>query len=198
MAGFGRAPYRRFDRSAVASGTVDQRLAHVTAPDYLSGLTDRPLDEVRAMRGECQVLENALSYVRRLAQGRLDIVGAELERRRAGGDPHDLTDLIGRLPDILADRVAAGGLARPPQELTLEELTAEYTAEVDAILSPARVGSLDDLGDDELAAIRDRLEAYERDASRRRHDLHAIIDQLQAEIARRYRSGEASVDTLLR
>jgi hypothetical protein len=177
---------------------VDPRLAHVTAPDYLSGLTDRPLEQVRAMRGECQVLENALSYIRRLAQGRLDIVGAELERRREGGDPHDLSDLIGRLPDILADRVGAGGLGRPPQELTLEDLTAAYTAEVDEILSPARVGSLDQLDDAELGAVRDRLEAYEREASSRRHELHAIIDRLQAEIARRYRSGEASVDTLLR
>jgi hypothetical protein len=178
---------------------VDPKLDQVTAPDYLSGLTDLPIEQVRAMRAECQVLENALSYIRRLAQGRLDIVGAELERRREGGDPHDLSDLIGRLPDILADRVGGGGgLGRPPQELTLEELTAAYTAEVDDILSPARVGSLDELGDDELAAIRDRLEQYEREASLRRHDLHSIIDKLQAEIARRYRSGEASVDSLLR
>jgi hypothetical protein len=177
---------------------VDPRLANVTAPAYLTGLTELPIEQVRSMRAECQVLENALSYIRRLAQGRLDIVGAELERRRQGGDPHDLGDLIGRLPDILADRVSGGGLGRPPQELTIEELTAAYTAEVDEILSPAAVGSLDDLSDDELEAIRARLEQYERDASSHRHELHAIIDKLQAEIARRYRSGEASVDTLLR
>ena len=64
-------------------------------------------------------------------------------------------------------------------------------------MSPARVGSLDELADDELANVRDRLEKYEREASSRRHDLHSIIDALQAEIARRYRSGEASVDSLL-
>jgi hypothetical protein len=177
---------------------VDPKLAHVTAPTYLDGLTELPIERVRAMRAECQVLENALSYIRRLAQGRLDIVGAELERRRAGGDPHDLTDLIGRLPDILADRVQGGGLGRPPQELTAEELTAAYTSEVDEILSPAEVGSLDALSDDALEGIRDRLEDYERRASGGRHDLHTTIDTLQAEIARRYRSGEASVDTLLR
>jgi hypothetical protein len=177
---------------------VDQKLAHVTAPTYLAGLTALPIERVRAMRTECQALENALSYIRRLAQGRLDIVGAELERRRAGGDPHDLSDLIGRLPDILADRTQGGGLGRPPQELTAEDLTAAYTTEVDEILSPARVGSLDELSDTELQEIRDQLEAYERHASESRRDLHGIIDALQAEIARRYRSGEASVDTLLR
>src|SRR5215204_2162151 len=102
--------------AAVASALVDPRLANVTAPTYLAGLTSLPIERVRAMRTECQALENALSYIRRLAQGRLDIVGAELERRRAGGEPHDLSELIGRLPDILADRTQGAGLGRPPQE----------------------------------------------------------------------------------
>src|SRR5690606_19399725 len=77
-------------RQAVASAFVDPKLEQLTAPAYLAGLTDVPLERVRAMRAECQAVENALSYVRRLAQGRLDIVGAELERRREGGDPADL------------------------------------------------------------------------------------------------------------
>ena len=177
---------------------MDPKLTHVTAPTYLAGLTALPIERVREMRSECQALENALSYIRRLAQGRLDIVGAELERRRDGGDPHDLSDLIGRLPDILADRGQGGGFGRPPQELTAEDLTEAYTAEVDEILSPAAVGSLDRVSDADLQDICDRLEQYERQASVSRHDLHTIIDQLQAEIARRYRSGEANVDSLLR
>jgi hypothetical protein len=172
-------------------------LDHVTDPSYLDGLRTLPIERVRAMRTECQLLENSLSYVRRLAQGRLDIVGAELERRREGGDPRDLSELIGRLPDILADRWQSGGLGRPPQELNAEDLAVEFTAEVDEILSPAAVGSVADLSDAELEQIRAALEAYERRTSSRRHDLHDTIDALQAEIARRYRSGEASVDSLL-
>jgi hypothetical protein len=172
-------------------------LDHVTAPSYLAGLRQLPIERVRAMRAECQLLENSLSYVRRLAQGRLDIVGAELERRREGGDPRDLSELIGRLPDILADRWQAGGLGRPPQELNAEDLATEFTAEVDRILSPDAVGSVAELPDTELERVRGELEAYERRTSGRRHDLHSIIDELQAEIARRYRSGEASVDSLL-
>jgi hypothetical protein len=176
---------------------MDPKLERVTDPAYLDGLRSLPIEHVRAMRGECQGIENVLSYVRRLAQGRLDIVGAELERRRAGGDPSDLGELIGRLPDILADRVHASGTARPPLALSNEDLADSYTAEVDTILSPAAVGSIADLANAELEAICERLEQYERSMSAKRHELHAVIDTLQAEIARRYRSGEASVDSLL-
>ena len=56
-------------------------------PELLDGLTGWPLDRVRALRDEAQQVEGGLSYVRRMVQGRLDIVGAELERRREGGDP---------------------------------------------------------------------------------------------------------------
>jgi hypothetical protein len=177
---------------------MDPKLARVTDPAYLAHITELRIDQVRAMRAECQVIENALSYVRRIAQGRLDIVGAELARRRAGGNPRDLSELIGQLPDILADRGYTPGLGRPPQDLSQEEAAAGYTAEVDAILSPADVGSVADRTDGELERVRARLEEYERATSAHRHQMHTIIDALQAEIARRYRSGEASVDSLLR
>lgn len=177
---------------------MDRKLAHVTDPAYLEGITELPIERVREMRAECQAIENTLSYVRRLAQGRLDIVGAELERRRAGGDPRDLSDLIGRLPDILADRGHGSGLPRPPQDLSTQDLAAELVADIDKILSPAQVGSVADLSDAELAEARDRLDEYERRTSANRRAMHNVIEALQAEIARRYRSGEASVDTLLR
>jgi uncharacterized small protein (DUF1192 family) len=42
------------------------------------------------------------------------------------------------------------------------------------------------------------VSAYEHDVSGRRRALHERIDVLQAEITRRYRTGEASVETLFR
>jgi hypothetical protein len=177
---------------------VDPKLEHFTAPAYLAGLTSLPIERVRAMRADCQAVENALSFVRRLAQGRLDIVGAELERRREGGDPADLRELIGRLPDILADRVhGGGGFGRPPSDLSADDVVASFSGELDEIMSPTAVGSVAELSDAELQAIRDRLTTFERATSERRHAMHDVIDTLQAEITRRYRTGEATVDTLL-
>lgn len=175
-------------------------LDRVTADGYLADLTSRPMETVRAMRAECQGLENALSYVRRVAQGRLDIVGAELARRASGGDPANLAELIGRLPDILADRTAPSGPigARPPLDLFADDAGQEWSAEVDAIFNPVDTGTLTSLDDAHLGTVRDELAAYEQLTSARRQRLHAIIDALQAEITRRYRTGEATVDSLLR
>ncbi len=173
----------------------------VTAPGYLADLPTLPIEEVRARRTECQALENSLSYVRRLVQGRLDIVGAELARRRAGGDPGDLGDLIGRLPDILADRgraTSAGpGAVRPPLGLATDAVADSLGAEVDAILDPSDAADLTALDDDRLADTRDRLASLEQATSARRQTMHGVIDTIQAEITRRYRTGEASVDSLL-
>jgi hypothetical protein len=175
-------------------------LERVTDEGYLTGLTELPMENVRAMRAECQSLENALSYVRRVAQGRLDIVGAELARRRAGGDPADLSELIGRLPDILADRTrpSGGGTARPPLDLSGDDDGEAYGHEVDAIFNPVDSGSLTAIDDPHLEDLREQLASYEQLTSARRQRLHAIIDALQAEITRRYRTGEATVDSLLR
>ena len=38
------------------------------------------------MRAECQVAEEAVSYLRRMAQGRLDLVHACLDHHDEGGD----------------------------------------------------------------------------------------------------------------
>jgi hypothetical protein len=74
---------------------------------------------VRALRDEVQGAEGGLSFVRRMVHGRLDIVVAELERRRDGGDPADLSGLIAKLPDLLTDHERPGAPARSPRMLQL-------------------------------------------------------------------------------
>lgn len=190
---------RHGGRHEVTSLSMKASLDRVTSQGYLDGLTERPLATVRSMRTECQSLENALSYVRRVAQGRLDIVGAELARRREGGDPADLSELISRLPDILADRTRStgGGSPRPPLDFSADASGEEFSHEVDAIFNPIDAGSLTTLGNDRLEQAREELGVYEQLTSARRLGLHTIIDTLQAEITRRYRTGEATVDALL-
>ena len=97
------------------------------------------MDELRARRLECQTLEVALSYQRRMAQGRLDIVGAERTRRAGGAsapDPEAGTDeLVEQLSGILADRGRAPGLGRMPR-LMAPEAEDVTTPELDAIIGP--------------------------------------------------------------
>jgi len=174
---------------------MDDHIARILDPGYLGDLPARSIEEIRSMRAECQDVETGLSYLRRVVQGRLDIVDAELTRRREGGAPGDLASLIDQLPAILADHLRAPGTGRLPSTLGAGTIDPELEAEIDAI-----VESLDDLAavtDDQLVDARERLSQLEHDISARRRSLFDRIDALQAELTRRYRTGEASVESLL-
>ena len=166
-------------------------------PGYLGDLTARSMDDVRRMRAECQEVETGLSLLRRLVQGRLDIVGLELARRAEGGEPGDLPDLIARLPQVLSERTHAPGVGRLPQMMAPGEMPAELSAELDAIVGAGHLTDLPTVSDDGLRAMADDLSAFEQRVSSHRHDLFGRIDALQAEITRRYKTGEATVDSLL-
>lgn len=173
----------------------------VTNPSFLADLGTREMDELRAVRSRCQSLENSLSYVRRLIQGRVDIVGGELQRRRDGGDAGDTSELIGRLPDILSEgsRVQGGpGAVRPPHSLEPDpEVTAKLQAKLDEILAAEDLGDVSVIGEDALANGLKQLNELEDEVSESRRRLHTVIDSVQAEVTRRYTTGEATVDGLL-
>lgn len=167
-------------------------------PGYLDDLPGRSTDEVRSMRADCQAVETGLSYLRRVVQGRLDIVDAELARRRGGGDAGDLTDLIDKLPEILGDHLRAPGNGRLTSSLEPVEVDPELQARLDDLVSAHDLDSITTLDDAALGTARDALAALEHDISVRRRGMFDSIDRLQAELTRRYKSGEASVDSLLR
>jgi tetrahydromethanopterin S-methyltransferase subunit G len=154
--------------------------------------------EIREMRRRCQDLETSVSYLRRLVQGRLDIAATELVRRREGGDPADLRSLIDRLPAVLAEHTRGAASGRLPTSFAPGDLRGEMAEELMAIDSAARLAEIDVVSDDELAQISERLADLERRVSDLRSALFSRIDTLGEELARRYRSGEASLGDLLR
>lgn len=177
--------------------------------DYLEGLDLRPLDAVRAMRVRCVEAETGVSYLRRLVQGRLDIVRRERDRRAAapGGpgvaesssaasDVDRAEDLVRELVDVLGEGPRAGGVGRLSQTLEPTDLDGAFVAELDELTARLGVGP-QTLDTDELAAVEDDFADLERRLSQRRQAFFSTIDALQAEITRRYRDGEATVDALL-
>jgi hypothetical protein len=77
------------------------------------------------------------------------------------------------------------------------EIDEEMTDRLDEIVGHSDLETLPDLDIAELERIHDELEALEREVSDRRRALFDRIDRLQAEVTRRYRTGEASVESLL-
>jgi hypothetical protein len=183
-------------------------LGRLLTDSYLRGIESKSLDDIRTMRAECQEAEVALSYLRRLAQGRLDIVQAYLVRpggsggdagsAGSAGEPPDLAALVEGLPAILAS-----GPGRPPGPGHMMTVMApdteesDLTAELDAVVSSDQIGHLGELSQEQLSSMADGLEEIERRVSAERRGLHQRIDTLQAELVSRYKSGRASVDGLL-
>ena len=176
---------------------MDQELAKILDPYYLHGIDEIPVGEIRARRTTCQEVETTLSYLRRIAQGRLDIVSTELERRLAGGDPGQLEDLIERLPEVLSDRTRAPGSGHHPQNLGPGPLEGALVEELAGMEVEANLTNLPGVPDTWLATTQTRLVDYERKVSGLRRSLFDCIDALQEELGRRYQSGEASVDRLI-
>ncbi|MFD7261856.1 AmfC protein [Streptomyces sp. NPDC059874] len=152
------------------------------------------LPELRALRRDAQRDEADLSYVRRLLQGRIDILRAELARR---ADPEaPVADRVDRLSEILAD--APSSRSASARHVTLGTPHGEeYRLLAAEMLSDVELSDLSARTDGELYDGMGRLVRYEQQVSRRRQQLQRTVDDCSAEITRRYREGEAQVDDLL-
>ncbi|MPY62098.1 AmfC protein [Streptomyces spongiae] len=151
------------------------------------------LAELRALRRDAQRDEADLSYVRRLLQGRIDILRAELAGR---GGTAAAVGLVDRLPEILTDAPARHRSSA--RHVTVgTPYREEYRALAADMLAEVELSDLQARTDEELGAGLGRLVRYEQQVSRRRQQLQRTADDCGAEIARRYRDGEAQVDDLL-
>ena len=152
----------------------------------MSDATHLSLSDLRAQRNALQRQEDAVSFVRRLTQGRIDLVHDE-ERRRATKAPAPSGTLTQRLANVFGQE-HGGGSARPPREtdvpadhpllVQLDELCEEFSFE-----------NLESLTDADISALRDALTMFEQSCSQQRHQMFEQIDALTAELVARLRDG---------
>lgn len=174
-----------------AGGT--RRIDRVLAEDYLEGLRELDLAEVRALKQEAEQEEADLSYIRRMIQGRLDIVRAELNRR----DGATTGSLVDNLTAILADepRAPARGLGR---HVTVEPGRVDsHRRYVESLVADVDLSDVGARTPDELAHAMRTLSEEEQSISAKRRSVQGVMDAATAEITRRYRDGEADVSALL-
>ncbi|MFE9612884.1 aerial mycelium formation protein [Streptomyces sp. NPDC006012] len=180
-----RPPVQRTDSPTLHAGPPGEDLIRLSLP------------ELRTLRRDAQRDEADLSYVRRLLQGRIDILRAELARRGTASvvDAEDAA-VVDRLPEILIDAPARHRSSA--RHVTVGTPHGEeYRRAAADMLAEVELSDLQARTDQELRTALCRLVRYERQASRRRHHLQRTADDCSAEIARRYREGEAQVDDLL-
>jgi len=173
---------------------ASRRIDRVLAEDYLTGLDSAPLEDVRSLRDEAEQEEVDLSYIRRLIQGRMDIVRAELNRRDGHGSSGTLVE---GLAQTLADepRAPARGLGRhtsvePSRVDSHRRYVEALVADVDLSDTAARTSG-------QLAHAMRVLAEEEQVLSGKRREVQTVMDACSAEMTRRYRDGEADFAQLL-
>lgn len=151
--------------------------------------TTLSLDELRALRTQMQRRDDVVSYARRVAQARLDLVKSELSRRTSDDD------VSTEVTDVLSQHLT-GGPGRPPRPA--EDLSDdELSVELDAICREYHFGRVEDLDEAELGELAEAIDTFEQRVSQDRRARFDRLDALSAELVRRYRDGEADVDSLL-
>lgn len=172
-----------------AQRTEEPRLPTDPTEHDLSVLS---LPELRTLRRDAQRDEADLSYVRRLLQGRIDILRAELARRSPAGEG----SVVERLSEILTDAPARHRSSARHVTLGTPH-SEEYRLLAAEMLAEVELSDLEARTDLELHTAMGRLVRYEQQVSGRRQRLQGTADECSAEMARRYREGEAQVDDLL-
>ena len=168
-----------------------RRIDKVLAEGFADDLGGLELDDLRSRRREAEQEEADLSYIRRMLQGRMDILRAELARRAGGGDK-----IVEHLAAVLADTGRSDhGLGR---FLRVEPSRVdEHRRLVEQIIADVGVSDVEGRSDDDLRGALGRLEDFEHGISEDRRAVQAVMDKLTAEVAARYKSGSATVDDLL-
>ena len=155
----------------------------------MSALDTRSLDDLRALKAECNDVENALSYLRRLAQARIEILDAEAERRARGGTVEDLVKDLPRILSAESGRSAITDTRMPPPDAPAIEL--HWPDGREQLVADTTLANLPMIPSDELESTRAQLREFEREVSSYRHDMHGVIDTLEREIAARQVAGTA-------
>src|SRR5689334_9380688 len=146
---------------------ANDRIKTLLEPSYAERLDARSTDDLREMKHECGVIENSVSFYRRLAQGRIEILDAELDRRRRGGS---VEELISQLPDILAgDNARSSTTQSRLAEPESPEVELEWDDGRERLITDTTLANLPLLDDAGVESIREELRDFERDLSDVRH-----------------------------
>jgi hypothetical protein len=164
----------------------NRRIDRIRDADYVVGLPDLSLEDLRSRRAECMAEREYLSLLRRLVQGRAEILRAELERR---GSVKEGEPLVERLSQILSggegheasSRGEALRVGAPEEEMLLAR------RRIERLVADAGISDPSSLDDEKLADAVDTLATEERVVSGDRREVIRILDVVQDELKRRYK-----------
>ena len=162
----------------------NRRIDRIRDPAFVTDLAGMSLEDLRERRDDCLAEREYISLLRRLLQGRAEILKAEALGRATG----ETVPLVDRLSEILSDddhpvtsRGEAVHVGVPEDEMLRARRRVERLASDAAISDPAA------LDDEALTAAIAALVTEEEGVSDARHDVFVALDALQDELKRRYK-----------
>ena len=161
-----------------------RRIDRVLEPEFVGALDRASVDELRAKLQEVREEEDALSYVRRLLHGRLDMLRAELDMRIGGRGTRRSLEALGHA--LGGETLSARG-SRPRFRARTAEVVGRRGAE--RVLDEDHLTRLPDLTTEELTDAVEYVAGEERRLSVDRRRLFAVIESLESELAGRYKAG---------
>jgi hypothetical protein len=162
-----------------------RRLDQVLSANFTEGLGSLDDEELRRRRDLARLEREYLSFLRRLLQGRRDILRDELDRRRTGGKAQPVVE---RVVSVLSEGSLGPARGEAPVAPLPEEELALARRRVERLLSDAHLSDLEALPDPELESAIGRLDEEERSVSEARSKVIDVHDALQGEVKRRLRA----------
>ena len=170
-----------------------RRIDQVLSVDFLDGLRDLTLAEVRARRHEAEQEEVDLSYLRRLLQGRADIIRAEIAHRV---DPSDDRPFEVRLAEVLGDGERRDH-GRGRHIVVEPSRVDEHRRAGEALAADSSISDITAHSTEQLQADLERIMAVEQEVSTNRQRVQVVMDSLTEEVGRRYAEGEVDLTDVL-
>ena len=168
----------------------NRRIDRIMREGFAEGLAGLDLEEVRRRRDECLAEREYLSLLRRLVQGRAEILKAEIERRGDGGQG----SLVDRLSTILAPEASRGPSRGEALRVELpEEEMLLVRRRLERLVADASISDPGALDDEALGRAVELLAKEELEVSESRSAVIAVLDRLQDELKRRYKDDVSQV-----
>jgi hypothetical protein len=163
----------------------NRRIDQVLAGGFSDDLGAMETGEVRRRRDLARAELEYLSFLRRLLQGRRDLLRDELDRRRTGGEPQSVVE---RVVSVMSEGTRGPSRGEAPVIPMPDEEMAMARRRVERLLSDARLSDLDAPSEDDLAEAVNRIDQEEREVSDARGRVIGVHDALQEEMKRRLRA----------
>jgi hypothetical protein len=165
---------------AAPDHSASGRVASLLAPEFVDGLDRLSLDDLHGRKAEAAEVETAVSYYRRLAQARIEILDAW-----AHHPPGGVESLVAELPRILGAETGRSSVVDSRFSEAAPAIDELDLGGRERLVADDTLANLTELDRDELEASLEELREFERDLSSMRRDLHQVIDAVDLEIASR-------------